>query len=230
MESTIQVNFNRPLPLFPLADVVLLPHSVQHLHIFEKRYRQMLSDCLDGPGQFAVASFAESGADEHEHPPLRPIACVGQIMHHHQFPDGRYNVILLGICRARIIEITEPDGKRLYRTARMDLHEQPVDDAELSDVRERLHDLIKRPRLGAVRGIGKVQPFFEKDEVPTHALLELLGSTVVEDPTLRYELLAESSARGRATLLDKELKSIDRLVQSAEWQFETEWPKGMSWN
>ena len=43
-ETTVSVNFGRPMPVFPLSSVVLLPHGVLPVNIFEDRYRQMVSD------------------------------------------------------------------------------------------------------------------------------------------------------------------------------------------
>ena len=42
MAEVISVNFSKPMPLFPLPEVVLLPHAIQPLHIFEPRYRLMV--------------------------------------------------------------------------------------------------------------------------------------------------------------------------------------------
>jgi len=231
MEQTIQVNFNRPMPLFPLASAVLLPHGVQQLHIFEKRYRQMIEDSLDGPGQIAMATFSEADLAAHEdQPELRPAVCVGQIVQHHRLPDGRFHVILLGICRARIASVEEPEGERLYRTAHLRLLEEGRDHAEMTDVREELRELLQTPSIQHIRGLGRVMQLFERDDVPTIALLELLGASLLEDPELRYRLLAEADPYRRAAIIRAELSDIDAVTRQAGWQLQTEWPKGMSWN
>src|SRR5580765_1551354 len=105
-ETTISVNFGKPMPIFPLNSVVLLPHGVLPLHVFEDRYRQMVGDALDGSGQIAMAVFegADWKQEYHCRPPVRPAVCVGQIIQHHKLPDGRYNIALQGICRARILQ------------------------------------------------------------------------------------------------------------------------------
>lgn len=232
MDATIQVNFNKPMPLFPLADVVLLPHSVQQLHIFEKRYRQMVDQCLDQSGQIAMATFADedAAADEDATPPLRPAVCIGQIMQHHRFDDGKYNLLLLGICRAQIAEIDEPEGERLYRNARLRLLERPEPQAEMKRVRRRLRDLLNAPTLNQVRGVKKVMPLFEREDVPTHAILELIGSALLDDTEKKYALLAEPDPGNRARLIHRELRVLDRLIRSAQWQMNGDWPKGLSWN
>ena len=89
-EVSIRVNFNKPIPLFPLDSVVLLPQQVMPLHIFEPRYRQMVDEALDSVGQIAMAvidkgdlpemseevqgmlqglGYAESADDDSQDPP-----------------------------------------------------------------------------------------------------------------------------------------------------------------
>lgn len=117
--QSIQVNFGRPMPIFPLDQVTLLPQQVLPLHIFEPRYRQMVEHALDGAGQIAMAVFdADAWREEyHGRPAVRPAVCVGQIVQHEKLEDGRYNLLLQGVCRARIVGEDEPGGGRLYRTA-----------------------------------------------------------------------------------------------------------------
>jgi len=121
-ETSIQVNFGRPIPIFPLDAVTLLPQQVLPLHVFEPRYRQMVDQALDGAGQIAMAVFEgeEWKDDYHGRPALRPAVCVGQIVQHEKLFDGRYNLLLQGVCRARIIEEMAPDGERLYRVAMLE--------------------------------------------------------------------------------------------------------------
>ena len=114
-DNTVQVNFGKPIPLFPLDSAVLLPQQVLPLHIFEPRYRQMVERALDGAGQIAMAVFeGESWKQQyHGRPALRPAVCIGQIVQHERLPDGRYNIILQGVCRARISKESARDGERL---------------------------------------------------------------------------------------------------------------------
>ena len=103
MSKTIRVNFQLPIPLFPLPEAILLPQSVTPLHIFEPRYRQMVETTLDRSGQIAMACFAdETWRDAYDAaPPLRPVVCLGQIVQHERVSDG-YNIVLHGVCRARL--------------------------------------------------------------------------------------------------------------------------------
>ena len=96
--ETISVNFGRPVPVFPLDGVVLLPQQVLPLHIFEERYVQMVSRVLDGSGQIALAVFEGDDwkKDYDGVPPIRPYVCLGQIaqpllgLTDHPLPEGHH--------------------------------------------------------------------------------------------------------------------------------------------
>jgi Lon protease-like protein len=233
MSQTVRVNFGRPIPLFPLPEIVLLPHAVKPLQVFETRYRRMVEDALDEAGQIAMASFAgeQWKTDYQGLPSLRPAVCVGQIIQHETMPDGNHIILLHGVCRAVIKKVLEPSGECPYRQASLVPLETFDDEpAPMAGIRTDLRRLLAGPRLKRLRGASKVLEWFDRDDVPTHALLELIAFTLVQDAELKYCLLAEANARRRAHLIRHELSSIDRLVQVAEHQSFRAWPKGMSWN
>ncbi len=221
------------MPLFPLEETVLLPHAVQPLHIFELRYRQMIAESLDASGQIAMAVLSGNAPTEKTigHPALLPAVCIGQIVQHEPLDDGRYNVLVHGVCRARIREVFEPQGDRLYRSAILTPLEQLEDTpAPMTDVRKRLHTLLQRDRLQRLRCIDGLIEWFDREELPTQALVELIGFALVRDTNTRYLLLAEPDPRRRAHLLCREICSIDSLIARAEQQSHPRWPKGVSWN
>lgn len=233
MSESICVNFGKPMPLFPLPGVVLLPHAVQPLHVFEKRYRQMVNDTLDSAGQIAMACFAGDAwkKDYAGAPPLRPAVCIGQIIQHVPLGNGQHDILLQGVCRARIVEMQEPEGKRMYRTAKL-LPLEPVDrePAAMPAARRKLKAMLKSTQVRRMRGVDKLAEWFDHEGVPTHALLELVGFSLVPDFELRYKLLAEASPVRRARIITNEITSLDRLIRQADRQPFRQWPKGMSWN
>ncbi|MCZ6494500.1 MAG: LON peptidase substrate-binding domain-containing protein [Planctomycetota bacterium] len=233
MAEAIRVNFGRPMPVFPLPDAVLLPHSVQPLHILEPRYKQMVSHCLDGAGQIAMASFAGEDwrSQYHGLPPLRPAVCIGQVIQHEPLSDGRHDIWLQGICRAKILKVIDPQDERLYRLVKVDpleaVSNQPP---PMLEIRQELHDLLTSPCLSRMRYIETVMELFDRDDISTHALLELIGFALLLDSELRYQLLAEANPVRRAGIIKHELTSLDDLVSRADRQPYRSWPKGMSWN
>ncbi|MHC4219771.1 MAG: LON peptidase substrate-binding domain-containing protein [Planctomycetota bacterium] len=233
MAQAVRVNFGRPMPVFPLPEAVLLPHAIQPLHVIERRYRQLVNDCLDGAGQMALASFADEDwkSEYHELPSLRPAVCVGQIVQHEALTDGRHDILLQGICRARIVRTIDPDDVRTYRL--VDLAPlEPVNKRPppMRTIRHQLREMLNSPRLSRLRSVETVMGWFERDDVSTHALLELIGFTLLQDAELKYRLLAEASPVRRAGIIKQELSSLDDLVGRAELQPYRSWPKGMAWN
>ncbi len=233
MSEYVRVDFNKPIPLFPLPDTVLLPHAVLPFQIFEPRYREMVDHCLDGSGQIAMACFEGDNFQQlsAELPPLRPAVCVGQIVQHEKLVNGRQNILLHGVCRATIDQILEPGESRAYRMARLSpLDTQDHEYLPLEDIREDLRRMIRGPRLRRMRAAKSVSEWFDREDVSTLALLELIGSVLLHDSELKYRLLSEASPEARAQIIKRELLHLDHLVVLAEKQDSKSWPKGMSWN
>ncbi|MEM7229182.1 MAG: LON peptidase substrate-binding domain-containing protein [Planctomycetota bacterium] len=233
MQVRLTVNFSKPVPLFPLAETVLLPHAAQRLHIFEPRYRQMVEHCLDTIGQVGMAcyDFDATAESSGEQPVLRPAICIGQIVRHERLHDGRFNIELLGVCRAAIEQLDEPIDDRLYRQAIVrpleSIDEEPP---PLPRVRDRLRDLLEGPYLRRFRGTDQLLEWLDCDEITTQALLEVIGFAIVTDNELRYQLLAESDVKQRASMIMRELHDLRGLVTMADQQGHRDWPKGLSWN
>ncbi|HYE02836.1 MAG TPA: LON peptidase substrate-binding domain-containing protein [Phycisphaerales bacterium] len=234
-ESTVRVNFGRPMPIFPLNAVVLLPHAVIPLHIFEPRYRQLVNDALDGTGQLAMAVFEGDRwkSEYHGRPPVRPAVCVAQIVQHHRFPDGRYNVALQGICRAHIVREVPASQTRLYREALLEpVGVQRFDEAVLRPQREALARLLSQPPLTDLRDAITVREHLVDPQFPTSVLLDLVSLSFVTDPGAQYRLLDQGDPRTRAAVLLDELGDVKRLLERAQPQREglEGAPKGVSWN
>ncbi len=90
----------RELPIFPLP-VVLFPGMPMPLHIFEERYRKMLSDIRAGNNLFGLSYF-DPAASDHEVPPAGHIGCVAEVAETQALPDGRSNILAVGLVRYEI--------------------------------------------------------------------------------------------------------------------------------
>lgn len=125
MDPTILENFDGKVRLFPLPNVVLFPRVIQPLHIFEPRYKQMVEDSLEDNRLIALCLLQPSAGIGIGSPsPIYPDICIGQILQEERLPDGRFNLLLQGVSRAKIIKEVN-DGK-LYRTAEVEiLHDVP---------------------------------------------------------------------------------------------------------
>src|SRR5277367_5921153 len=128
--------FGGTVRLFPLPNLVLFPHVIQPLHVFEPRYRQLMEDALQADRLMALALLKPGWEDDyHQRPPIHPIVCIGRIFKEERLADGRFNLLLQGLCRARVLE--EFKTGKLYRTARVDvLPEAPASPAREQELRQ----------------------------------------------------------------------------------------------
>src|SRR2546427_4352828 len=104
-EAMDKVRGIHELPLFPLP-VVLFPGMPMPLHIFEPRYRKMLTDIRAGDNLFGLSYF-DSGASEKDVPPAGHIGCVAEVTETQALPDGRSNVLAVGIVRYQVEDYIE---------------------------------------------------------------------------------------------------------------------------
>lgn len=108
------------LPIFPLSNVVLFPRVKTPLHLFEPRYRQLARDVLQGERRIGMVVVRPEHVDEMPgDPPIYPVGCAGVITESHRLPDGRYNLVLLGEHRVRVVAEEPRVDPRLYRVARV---------------------------------------------------------------------------------------------------------------
>jgi Lon protease-like protein len=137
-------DFGGIVRLFPLPNLVLFPHLLQGLHIFEPRYREMTADALADNRLLAMVLLRNGWEAGYEgRPAVHEVACVGKIVMDQCLPDGRYNLQLRGLSRARILGEIEDD--KPYRSAQVELLpdvELPSAGAE-KKLRRQLRALIK---------------------------------------------------------------------------------------
>ena len=88
-----EATFSGVVRLFPLPNLVLYPHVMQPLHIFEGRYREMLDDALADDKLITMAVLEPGWEPDYDsRPPISPYACLGKVVTHHKLPDGRSNL------------------------------------------------------------------------------------------------------------------------------------------
>lgn len=181
--------------LFPLKGVVLFPHCVLPLHIFEPRYRQMTEDALAGDRLIAIAQVGE-GVDwkKVEAPPIEPVACLGKIFDHQRLADGRFNILLVGLKRIRIDR--ELSNDRLYRTARVTVLDDVYPESPIDALRGELVDLFREMCEREARIEPEIARLLDKP-LPLGVLSDLLGHYLGLSPEARQAFLAEVSVEQR---------------------------------
>jgi len=189
------------LPIFPLPNVVLFPNVFLPLHIFEPRYREMVADAVKSDRLIGMALLRPGWQPEYEgRPAVYPIGCSGVITHVDQLEDGRYNIVLRGVERFRILE---EDDRLSYRRALIEpLPDAPClkeDTAAIRTERAKLNALLApaiERSLADVAGEANI-PAAMADEDLVHALAQYLDL----EPLEKQALLEQRSLRSRAQSL-----------------------------
>jgi Lon protease-like protein len=136
------------IPIFPLPNVVLFPSALLPLHIFEHRYRAMVSDALEGERLIGMVMLRPGWEPHYEEAPnVYPIGCAGFITHAEQLSDGRFNIMLRGLEKFRILgERPARNGVERYRVARVESIKEVTSGTTPAsrDARHRLEKLLAR--------------------------------------------------------------------------------------
>jgi Lon protease-like protein len=185
------------LPLFPLPNVVLFPNVFLPLHIFEPRYREMVADAIAGDRLIGMVLLRPGWEHDYEgRPPVYPTGSSGVITHFERLADGRYNIMLRGVDRFRILE---EDDSRAYRRAVVEpLPEQvlaPDDRRVVRREREKLEGLLAP--VAAKAGADSINASALSDEDLINALAQYLDL----EPLEKQALLERQSLRSRAESL-----------------------------
>jgi hypothetical protein len=136
------------IPIFPLPNVVLFPAALLPLHIFEPRSRAMVADALEAERLIGMVMLRPGWERHYEGTPaVYPIGCAGFITHAERLPDGRYNMMLRGLEKFRILaERGAREGDERYRIARVESIKEArtASAAAIQDARRRLENLIAK--------------------------------------------------------------------------------------
>lgn len=182
------------IPLFPLPNVVLFPSVFLPLHIFEARYRQMVRDALAGDRMIGMVLLKPGfEADYEGRPAIYEVGCAGLITHAERLPDGRFNIILRGIDKLRVVGEEEPSSDVLYRRALITPLEDGVtanEGAALQNERRKLEALLVPilegqavdthlpPAMADEDLVNALAQYLDFEPLEKQALLERVGAIV----------------------------------------------------
>ncbi len=142
------------IPIFPLPGVVLFPGTLLPLHVFEPRYRAMVAHALSGDRVIGMAML-DAAAVDHEPPAILPLGGAGRIVEREMLDDGRFNIILEGIYRYRVVR-EEPTSP--YRTATI----EPIPVVGFS------HAITEHDTVSAARALfGELQSALDLPPLPS---------------------------------------------------------------
>jgi Lon protease-like protein len=198
------------LPIFPLP-VVLFPGVPLPLHIFEPKYRQMLEDIGNFNNLFGLSYFDSSTSDR-DLPSPGEIGCVAEVTETQTFPDGRSNILTIGLVRYRIESYVERGDP--YLVARVNYFEDTdEDDDALIKAAEDVADTFTRIAR-AVRTINDERLNLpDISDTEPQRLSFLVAAAMEVDVEVKQELL---ELRSTAERLERLKNMLDRAVEGYE--------------
>lgn len=183
------------VPLFPLAGAILFPRSQLPLHIFEPRYREMVRDAIDGSGQ--IAMIQPLRLDDDNRAPLYEVGCIGEIIGVEELDDGRFNIVLLGSNRFRLVGEAEVDAA--YRCADVDVAAFDDSEPEPLAVIQRAEVEREARRLGDALGLAV--DWAAVAQLDDEMLVNAIAQVAPFDVGAKQALLEQATLAQRADLL-----------------------------
>src|SRR4051812_15718215 len=195
-------DFGNVCRLFPLPGVVLFPHAVLPLHIFEPRYRQMTEDALATDRLITIVQVRppEEWTTPGQ-PTLEEYGCLGRIVKHERLPDGRFRFLLLGRKRVRLAR--EIPSDKLYRSAQVEIIEDIEPDGADQPRRAELIALFRRSFA------DRIDPDLDKlfdSDLPLGVLTDIVAQAMGLPSEAKQMLLSEPHVSLRATDLVERLR------------------------
>ena len=213
-DSLEKVSGIKHLPLFPLP-LVLLPNEFLPLHIFEPRYRQMLQDVALEKNMFGVSYFNPT-EEFVEKPATGSVGCVAEIREVQAMPDGRSNVVTVGVIRYHLIDYIN-DGAP-YLVGDVEFFEDEEEDLSLlNPLADEVFALFRRVALAAHKLSGERGTFPDVQQTEPQALSFLVMAAFNLEPNLKYQLMETRSTIERLERLKEILvQTVGKMEESAE--------------
>jgi ATP-dependent Lon protease len=230
-EITLPRDFAGSVRLFPLPNLVLFPHVVQPLHIFEPRYCKMLEEALASDGLIAMVLLEPGWESDYEgRPAIAPVACLGKVLSHERLPGGKHNLLLRGMCRAAIRR-EHPVG-RPFRQADVDLLEDFYSASSAANrpvLQRRLVDLARELLPDKAADREQLDDLLAS-QVSLGRLTDIFSYTLGFPLPVKQRLLAEWNVDRRARLLSDHLSRLAQRVPPSESSDERPYPPRFSLN
>ncbi len=129
-------DFSGKMPIFPLPNVVFFPHTFLPLHIFEERYRAMVADATNGEKLICMALLKPGYEDDYEgSPPIHTVGTVGFMPMKKDHADGTSDILLVGMDKVKIKEIT---SDMPYRVAEVEILHDVVGESDPEALQEKI--------------------------------------------------------------------------------------------
>lgn len=196
------------LPLFPLPNAVLFPGAELPLHIFEPRYRAMTERALAG-SRLILLGRLRPGYEPHYHerPPVFEVAGLGRIMRDVRHADGRFDILLSGIGRVRIVEELPPAEP--YRLVRGEFLSDAAGSSSIAigAWEKKLAELFHGLRPHLPESVRDLDALAGSARSPGERV-DRLAAALTADPDARQRMLEERDPAERYCLLVAQLSEF----------------------
>ena len=200
--------------LFPLPNLVMFPGVVQPLHVFEQRYVELLEDALATDKLIAMAALEPGWEPDYEgRPKIAPLVCIGRVVSHARTEQGKYNLLLLGCRRARIVGELPP--ARSFREAEVQLLGDvynPTGAARRGALQQKLVESL-RPYVAASPAAQQQFQQLLASDVSLGQVTDIVAHTLELDLPEKLKLLGECNVDRRAEML---LVMIEAMINQVK--------------
>jgi ATP-dependent Lon protease len=202
------------LPVFPLP-LVLLPNEFLPLHIFEDRYKQMLKDSMEDRKLFGI-SFFDPQDEAGTRPQTGTVGCVAEVRENQELPDGRSNILTMGVVRYRLIDYVE-SGDPYFVGDVVFFEDEENDEKELEPIADEVYTLFERVAKAAFKLSGGRGRFPDIPKAEPEQLSFLVTAAFNLDNPLKYQMLETTSTKDRLEKLRDILnQAVNKMEESAE--------------
>ena len=216
--------------LFPLPNLVMFPHVVQPLHIFEPRYCDLLEESLAGDRTIAMVMLQPGWEKDYEgRPAIAPVACVAKIVSHERLPSGRHNILLRGLRRVTIRQELAPTSS--FRLAEVETLEDiyPPSGTRRTEVQRRILALARQLLPGS-EALHEQLDDLLSGQGSLGMLTDVFAFTLGFATSIKQRLLTECNVDLRAEILETRLAELAKELQSETGDSTANFPPRFSLN
>ncbi len=201
-------NFSGLVPLFPLSSVVFFPNTLLPLHIFEPRYREMVNNSLESEKIIGMALLKPGWeCDYYGNPEVYDVIGMGRIVSSETLDDGKLNIFLYGLKRAKIIEIVNDLPYRLARVSLLD----SVHNSSDEQLRGKIDELIQTWNL-YLDDKQKSHRIDVNTKLPLENLTDALANLIFPNVFDKQKVLEEVDVQKRAQIIIDDLNSRLEMI------------------
>jgi ATP-dependent Lon protease len=210
----LPTEFDGIVRLFPLPNLVMFPHVIQALHIFEPRYCELLSEALESDRLITMAILETGWESNFERlPRISKNVCIGRVISHTPVGDGRHNILLAGLQRARIIE--EIDEDLPFRKAHVQIIQDVPFEDPIAEEAARVHLLnLFSPALPEELAQSDAFSDLLSQQIPLGTLTDVIAYALSFPPAMKQFLLGEHRVVVRYETLVEQLSLLAASKQS----------------